>query len=489
MSGAAQRVEDQKDLSVRFPRQSARGVLLGFSGPRAGVLIAAVLIVIFTLAAHGGITGVLFTGVVLWGPLMASAFVRVQGRPVVEWAPVWLHWRARQAAGQVEYRGRLIDTPRPSGTLALPGEGASLRFLVDEKTQICCVHDPWHQTLCAVLGVSHSAFALLSPDQQGQRVWGWGRALAALGNNPSIAAVQVLEAVVADPGTAIKGWWAEHGDHEEGFPANAYDDLLNRTSLASSTHRTLVSLSLDMKAAAKAIAQAGGGVTGAARVLAGDMAAFEQSLRAADLRVDHWLGANELAAVLRSAYDPAAVLTPASPGADIAHAGPIAISEHWDRLHTDSGWATVLWISEWPRIDVPPSFLHQLVFAPGVRRTFSIIARPLSTSAALRQIRKEKTSIIADQAQKAKVGQVQSLSDLQEYRDVESREQALIAGHADVEFVGLVAVSAPNEADLEAAVASIERAAGQAGCETRVLFGQQSQGFLAAALPLARRIW
>ncbi len=87
------------------------------------------------------------------------------------------------------------------------------------------------------------------------------------------------------------------------------------------------------------------------------------------------------------------------------------------------------------------------------------------------------------------MGQVQSLSDLQEYRDVESREQALIAGHADVEFVGLVAVSAPTEGDLEAAVASIERAAGQAGCETRVLFGQQSQGFLAAALPLARRIW
>jgi hypothetical protein len=124
-----------------------------------------------------------------------------------------------------------------------------------------------------------------------------------------------------------------------------------------------------------------------------------------------------------------------------------------------------------------------------VRRTLSIIARPLSTSAALRQIRKEKTSIIADQAQKAKVGQVQSLADVQEYRDVEAREQALIAGHADVELVGLVAVSAPTEAELESAVSSIERAAGQAGCETRVLYGQQSQAFLAAALPLARRIW
>jgi hypothetical protein len=460
--------------------------MLGFSGLRAAVLGAAVVVIVISLMA-GGVEGLVFSGIFLWGPLTATAFVRVQGRPVVEWAPVWLHWRARVSTGQTEYRAKIVDAPRPAGTLALPGEGAPLRFFVDEQG-ICYVHDPWRQTLTAVLAVEHSAFALLSPDQQAQHVWGWGRALANLGASESFSAVQVLESVVSDPGTAVKKWWTENGEHDGSFASKAYDDLLSQTSLASATHRSTVSLSLDMRRG-KAIAQAGGGVKGAAEVLSHDMESLELSLRAADLRVGHWLGADELAVVVRSAYDQEASLTTASPGAALAHAGPIAVSEHWDRLHTDSGWATVLWISEWPRLDVPPDFLHHLIFTSGVRRSFSLIARPLSTSTALRQIRKEKTEVLADRAQKAKIGAVESLSDVQEYRDIEAREQALIAGHADVELAGLVAVSAPTEPELKAAVSAVSRAASQASCETRILYGQQSQAFLSAALPFARRIW
>ena len=472
--------------TVRFGRQSTRGFMLGFSALRAAVLGAAVVAGLIGLIS-AGLMGLVVSGIFIWGPLVASAFVRVQGRPAVEWAPVWLHWRARSYMGQTEYRARIASDPRPAGTLALPGEGASLRFHVDDKG-ICFVHDPHRQTLAATLLVEHSAFALLSPDQQSTRVWGWGRALASLAGS-HIAAVQVLESVVSDPGTGVERWWAEHGVQGDGFARSVYETLLGQASLASSTHRTTITLALDMRAAGKEIAQSGGGARGAAAVLSEDMAGLEQSLRSADLRVGHWLSEQELATITRAAYDPESVLTPQSPGSNLAHAGPLAVSEHWDRLRTDSGWATVLWLSEWPRIDVPADFLHQLVFAPGVRRSFSLIARPLSTSDALKQVRREKTDILADQAQKAKIGQVQSLSDIQEYRDVEAREQALIAGHADVEFVGLVAVWAPSERALDAAVSSIARSAAQASCETRPLYGQQSQAFLAAALPLARRTW
>jgi hypothetical protein len=148
----------------------------------------------------------------------------------------------------------------------------------------------------------------------------------------------------------------------------------------------------------------------------------------------------------------------------------------------------VLWISEWPRIDVPPHFLHAIVFAPGIRKSLSIIARPLQTTAALRQIRKEKTEMITDSHQKAKIGQLADLSDDQEYEDVLSRERALISGHADIAFSGLLAVTASTEDELAAAVSQIQRAANQAACETRVLYGQQAQAFVAAALPFARGV-
>jgi hypothetical protein len=39
---------------------------------------------------------------------------------------------------------------------------------------------------------------------------------------------------------------------------------------------------------------------------------------------------------------------------------------------------------------------------------------------------------------------------------------------------------------LTQAVALIERAVGQSGCETRVLYGRQSQGVVVSALPLGR---
>ena len=94
-----------------------------------------------------------------------------------------------------------------------------------------------------------------------------------------------------------------------------------------------------------------------------------------------------------------------------------------------------------------------------------MLAHPLGTAEALRQIRKEKTEAITDSAQKAKVGQIQDLSDAQEYADVLTRERALISGHADVEFSGFVTVSAPTRDELWAAVSLVERSATQSGLQ------------------------
>jgi len=259
---------------------------------------------------------------------------------------------------------------------------------------------------------------------------------------------------------------------------------------AASTHRTLIALSVDLKRAGKAIKDAGRGMTGASAVLAQDMAAFESGLRAAELKLTSWLDPADLAGVIRSAYDPHgwAQLDGTGIGRDLATAGPVAVEEHWDHLRHDSDYSAVLWISEWPRIDVPPHFLHALEFAPGVRKTISITATPLSTAAAMRDIRKAKVEYLTDAAQKTRIGQIADLADAQELADVMTREQALISGHADLRFTGLIAVTAPTKDELDAAVSQLQRAATQSGCETRLLLGQQARAFTAAALPLARKV-
>jgi hypothetical protein len=372
--------------------------------------------------------------------------------------------------------------------MALPGDAAALRFFVDEETGACMVHDPHRQTLSVTVGVSHPAYVLLSPSDQRSRVSAWGRLLASLSKSGYCSAVQVLEATVPDPGTGVNGWYDRHGTHDGGWADTNYAALLAQCSHGSSTHRTTITLSLDMRRAARAIRDAGRGVKGAAAVVGSQMEALEYSLRAADLRIDGWLDAASLAVIVRQAYDSAADLRVDSPGARIGGAGPVAVSEHWSYLRHDSGFSTVLWISEWPRQNVAPHFLHALVFAPGVRRSLTLVAHPLGANDALRQIRKEKTEAASDSAQKARVGQIQDLSDRQEYDDVLVREQSLLAGHADMEFSGFVTVTAPTRDELSAAVSQVEQAVGQSTCEARVLFGRQAQGFVVSALPFARSV-
>jgi Putative type VII ESX secretion system translocon, EccE len=469
-------------LTVRFGRRSTRGLLLGFSTLRVAALGLAAVIAVASLIAGGGF-GFVVSGLI-WAPLAATAFVRVAGRPAVEWVGTASHYGGRKASGQTDYRAR-ITPPRPTGTLGLGGDAASLRFYLERDSGAAMIHDPHRQTLTAVVSVSHPAFVLLDRDNQAQQVSRWGRVLASLAQSGTLAACQVLEATVPDPGDGVADWYQARGMHNGGWADLQYRALLDGARLGSSTHRTTVSIALDMRAAARAIKAAGGGVVGAATVMGQDMASLADSLRQAGLTVGHWLAEPELASIVRHAYDPAVIIEPHTT-ATLAHAGPLAISEHWDHLRHDSGWSAVMWVSEWPRIDVPPDFLHPVIFAPGVRRTLSIIARPLPSETALRQLRKEKTEAVADQAQKARVGQIADLSDAQEYQDLIERERSVIAGHTDIEFTGFVTVTAPSLEGLEAARAVVMRAAGAAACEVRPLYGRQAQGFVLAALPLAR---
>ncbi len=195
--------------------------------------------------------------------------------------------------------------------------------------------------------------------------------------------------------------------------------------------------------------------------------------------------------ILRSAYDPAvaaALERHGTIGRELATAGPVAVTEAWNSLRTDSAHHTVLWISEWPRSLVYPGFLAPLALSTGIQRSISLLYTPLRSDIAARDIRKKKVEYISDATQRARIGQIEDAAQTAEYHDVLQQESELTAGHGVLRYSGLISVSAPTGAELEAAVAAIEQAAIQASCETRRLVGQQAQAFTAAALPLARTI-
>jgi hypothetical protein len=473
--------------TVRFAHRPRRGFLLGFSGSRVACVGCSVAVMTAALFV-GGLAAALWSAP-LWIGAALLAFIPWAGRPAIETLPTGAHFLLRRSIGQTRYLVRLSQ-PRPVGTLALPGDAAALRFFADPISGAVMVNDPHEQTLTVVAQVRHPAYVLLSPDDQEHRVTGWGRALAGLAASGLCARVQVLETSLPDSGHGITEWWDEQAVRESSsWAVEQYDELMRDYTPAASTHRTLVALALDMKGGHRVIRDAGRGMTGAAAVLRQEMATFESTLRNADLTVHEWLDDHALASVLRAAYDPQ---RGGVDGFDVARnlstAGPVGVEESWDYLRHDQAWSAVLWVSEWPRIDVPPSFLHALVFHAGVRKTISITATPLSTAQAMRDIRRAKVEYVTDAAQKAKIGAIADLADSQELEDVLERERALISGHADVRFTGLITVTAESKNALDSAVSQVSRAATQCGCETRRLCGQQARAFASAALPLARRV-
>ncbi|GAA2066516.1 hypothetical protein GCM10009801_13050 [Streptomyces albiaxialis] len=339
--------------------------------------------------------------------------------------------------------------------------------------------------------LSARAFALLDPATQSANVTGWGRTLAALARTGHVARVQVLERTVPDSGDALYRYWSEHGDEQTPLAGAVYRDLLQAAGPAAAPHEAYVALALDMKAARRLINQGGGGLTGAFAILTQLTSTFDQAARHAGLTPGGWLSAHEVAAVIRTAYDPAssAALDQWSPSgrpqADPAAAGPVVLVEKSDHVQTDTAHHATYWIENWPRTETSPGFLHQLLFASGVRRTLSLTYTPKGLDSALKDAQRKKASVIADAAERQRKGQVDSEEDAVEYADVKERERQLIAGHADVAVTGLLTVSAESTDDLNSACAAIETAAVASMTDLRRLTWQQAEAFTTAALPLA----
>ncbi len=472
--------------AVQFSRLTRRGILLGLSLPQLIVLAIGVLSIVGALYAGGGM--LLAWTAPVWVLCAAMAWTPVGGRKLIEWVPVTVRWVARVHARQAVFRRRIVK-PRPAGTLALPGDAAALREWEDPETGAAMIHDPHQQTLTAIVAVSHPAFVLLDPGEQERRVATWGRVLATTCRSGRIARLQVCERTLPDGGSGLVEWWRRHGRDDGSWTSTVYRELIDRAGPAGERHATTISLALDLRAAARQVRTNGGGIPGAAAVLRQEMTTLTPALRAAELTVRGWLTPPEVAVILRAAYDPATAASlerHGEIGRTLATAGPVAVTETWDRLRSDSAHHAVLWVSEWPRSQVYPGFLAPVLLSSGIQRAFSLICTPIRSDQAARDIRKKKTELISDAAQRQKMGQIEDASQTAEYGDVLQQEADLTAGHGVLRYTGLISVSAPTSEELDTAVAAIEQAAIQASLETRRLVGQQAQAFTAAALPLCR---
>ena len=398
--------------------------------------------------------------------------MRFQGRYLIEWLPLWSHWKVRGLTHQQSFRARL-STPRPSGSLALPGDATNLRFVdVGDATYI---HDPSAGTLTAALRLEHSAMVLLDAYAQETRVAGWSRLLSGLAGVGTLSHVAIIEETIPDHDNGPVEWFLDHWTKNDDWASREYFSLLETNPAHSSTHRTTLSVTVKCGR---------GGIKEACTNLATQREGLEFALRAAGLRSVGWLDEAQLAHQIRSAYAPFS----SNVSSQLSTAGPVAIDESWDSMRHDDGYSCVMVLAEFPAVPVGPQFLHSLIFSGTQRHTLTLIARVQGVDEALRQVRREKIAVASDHRQKQKFGQMEEMSDRTQYAAIEEREMALLQGHASVRVTGLLTVTAPSAELLESAVAQVKRDASQCACEARVLYGMQASAFVAAALPVGRAI-
>jgi hypothetical protein len=490
--------------TYQFPVRVDSGLLFGLSASRLGAV--GVCGVVFVTAMTVQSAPALLGGLTAIACLLLATFVRVGGRPAIEWVPVWVSFGWAAATRNNEfYATPDVSLELPEGTLDLPGElfgielheftpTAGVTIANASAARYGVVRDTFRDRLVALVEVSGDDFLFLDPDDEQARISAWGATLDHLAQSlPELCRIQMVHTVGPAATQTLVRDHLDHGGRGSDETAASYGQVLARSGAAGQEHRCLLAIGLDVRAARRAIRQAGGGLPGGGAVLMDRAVTVEESLRAAGLEVHGWLPARAIGQVLRLGFDPAARAqldavtddVTAGGGVDPAASGPRGMVDQWSAVRHDSGWSTTLQVIRPPSRPVTGDFLQHLLIGVAAERRMSLLFVPTSMQIAERRAQTQQVSADAEQAVRARWGFGTSARHHRSHGDAARREAELVDGRAVYRVVWLITVTATDPPGLQAAVGQAEAAARRCGLELRRLAGTQRQaaGF---TLPLCR---
>ncbi|GIE86830.1 SCO6880 family protein [Actinoplanes regularis] len=482
--------------------------LYSLSGQRFAMLTAAILLVAWPLAMANMRMALILgpIGVVL----AILAFLRIAGRTVDEWLTACLSYGIGRLNNQHKFasgafappaKNSAPDAPRPAD---LPGILAPLTILeaaMPGGGPLAVSHHRLDRTYTAVARVRFPGIGLVDSSRREQRVAGWGTLLAGLCTEGNvITRVQALQRLVPESGAVLRRWDRDHTvDGSPELADRITAGLLGSATLATSDREAYLAFTMDGRRAARVIKQAGGGSVGAATVLTRQLRSLQGAVSGADLQVE-WLGPRELAAVIRTAFDPhsartvaerrAAAAAPTASGdgllagVDPALAGPAAAEAKPGCYVHDGGLSATFWVHNWPRNEVYATVLAPLLGEGHHRRAFSFYVAPLGPRQAERQVMQERTARSVAVRMRQKTGQIVPEHERLALDRVQAQDAERAAGHGLGTFAAYVTVTVTDQADLEDACAALEADAAAARIELRRMWFAQDIGFAVSALPL-----
>ena len=466
------------------------GVFLGMSVPELGLIGGGLMLAVLSRLA--GAPTLVSAAPLLIG--FGLAKLRVRGRRLREWATLLVSWTGTRLSGRRSWQARLPLFPvTDSTTAALPPMLRDIDVVEIPwgGRQLAAVRDLRTERLTAVCVVAGPQFVCQDSSSQDALLASWGDVLAA----PAVPGSPVVQVGWSD--TAVPADLAEHRSWAEARFAGAddlaggiasYRELLDEVTGAASLHETLVWITV---AGSRVRDTHRDPLERAAAHLPAAVENLMAALEAAALHTDGPLPAAGLWQLLRARIDPADhALRPDSASGSLAqrlglvgrhNAGPLAVSTAWGQLRMDGSFHRAYWIEAWPRRPVPADWLHGFLTTAECR-TMTVVHWPIAPERSLRRIESQLVKLSAHRMRKEEKDRRVTEADRRTEQAAYDLEAELASGHAETLYLGLVTVSAPSAAELDASARRIEQAARARGLALRLLHGSQDVAW-AASLP------
>ncbi|MHB1930754.1 MAG: SCO6880 family protein, partial [Acidimicrobiales bacterium] len=334
--------------TYRFHPLERRGIVLGLGPAHLGTLAVGAVTAFAAIQAGGGL---LAAGALL-ALAAALALVPVEGRSVVDWAPVGARWLAGAAAPVRAPAGRSASPPgvRLLAAPATPGDG-----------DLGVVHDRRSGAWAAVVPVEGPPFSLLDADDKHRQLAAWGAVLASTCRPSSpVHRIQWVQRARPADLDGVRAHLAT-GRVQRAAPAalRGYGELLASAAGGAGGHEVLLVVTVHPRRAGRQLRTFGPGRGAVCGLLRRELRLLAGQLRRAGIEPAPPLDLPGLAAAIRRGYEPAAGARP-RPGGHRS-AWPVAWRDGWAAAHVDGRWHAVSWVAEWPRAEVGPDFLAPLL--------------------------------------------------------------------------------------------------------------------------------
>jgi hypothetical protein len=469
------------------------GVFLGLGAVQCIALGAAMFVAVLAISAGLPI-------VVAAIPLLVAgvvSFGRVSGHQVWEWVPLGAGWlwaamtRRRRWAPPLPLWPTEAERPPPLPPCLAGLDVVSVEWCPGHE--LAAVQDTMQHTMTALVPVSGARFVVESTAEQERLLAGWGDVLS------QFASEQGAVSHVTWSHIARRSGLERHLDWLAGAPLPgqtgsavlaSYSELIEVAATTSTVRDLVVSVTV---ARDHLTGRHGAGrdmEDRMRRALTGAVDSLLRGLRSAGLEPDAPLDVDGMWGLLRVRIDPCDPGVPARTGrlldrlglAASSSSGPLIVDAGWRSVRIDRAWHRTWWVATWPRLAVPASWLEPFLSADGVTRTMTVTMVPVPPRQSRRRIERDLVKLESDAASKEERGRRVDARHQRATQVLLEREDELVAGYAEMAYVGLVGVAAWTEDDLEAQAGVVEQLAFECGMELRVLDGRQDLAW-AASLP------